>query len=108
MAKIKTTWESWFSGRESHKKRNISEVAIEKKVSNNSGTNVSVFTKTTNPNIVVLSEKMDNTHNYVQNTNRHRILKSACLIIMGIIILITFFLFLKTYNRVNELYQLFT
>ena len=86
------------------KKENISEVIVEKKISNDTDTNVSVFTKTTNPKVVIKSEKVDNTtFSQDQNTYRHRFLKSFCLIIMGIIILMTFFLTLKTYNTINEL-----
>ena len=88
------------------KKGFVSEVVIEKKVSNNPDADVSVFTKTTSPKVVVQSEKMD-TPQIIQNIHRHRVLKSICLIVMGIIILMTFFLSLKTYNTVNELYQSF-
>lgn len=81
--------------------------AIEKKTSTNPDTSVSIFTKTTNPKVVIQAEKIDVPHT-IQNIHRHRIIKSACLIVMGIIILMTFFLSLKTYQTVNELYQLFT
>jgi hypothetical protein len=83
----------------------VSDVAVEKRVSNDSDANVSVFTKTTNPNVVINSE--DVAAYRKQRFHKHRILKSVCLIVMGIIILMTFFLSLKTYNAVNELYQLF-
>jgi len=105
MVKAKTPWE--LKGREvskrSSKKETVSEVVTEKKISNDSNVvGVSVFTKTTTPKVVIQSEKMDNAGIY-QNVCKHRIIKSACLIIMGIIILMTFFLALKTYNSVNEL-----
>jgi len=83
----------------------VSDVAVEKRVSNDSDANVSVFTKTTNPNVVINSEDVATYGK--QRFHKHRILKSVCLIVMGIIILMTFFLSLKTYNAVNELYQLF-
>lgn len=83
----------------------VSDVVVEKKVAGSSDANVSVFTKTTRPNIVINSE--DVTVCRGQNIHKHKILKSVCLIVMGIIILMTFFLSLKTYNTVNELYQLF-
>jgi hypothetical protein len=104
MVKAKTPWK--LKGKEvskrSSKKETVSEVVTEKKISNDSNVGVSVFTKTTTPKVVIQSEKMDNTGIY-QNVCKHRIIKSACLIIMGIIILMTFFLALKTYNSVNEL-----
>ena len=85
----------------------ISEVEVEKKVSRNTDTtDVSVFTKTTNPKVVIQSDKL-NIARINQNINMYGILKSICLIVLGIVILITFFLSLKTYNTVNELYQLF-
>ena len=83
----------------------VSDVVLEKKTHNNSDTNVSVFTKTTNPNVIINSENTNSYKNYC--IHKHRILKSFCLIVLGVIILITFFLSLKTYNTVNELYQLF-
>lgn len=104
MVKAKTPWklkEKEVSKRSS-KKETVSDVVTEKKISNDSNVGVSVFTKTTTPKVVIQSEKMDNTGIY-QNVCKHRIIKSACLIIMGIIILMTFFLALKTYNSVNEL-----
>ena len=104
MVKAKTPWK--LKGREvtkrSSKKETVSEGVTEKKISNDSNVGVSVFTKTTTPKVVIQSEKMDNAGIY-QNVCKHRIIKSACLIIMGIIILMTFFLALKTYNSVNEL-----
>lgn len=105
MVKAKTPWK--LKGKEvskrSSKKETVSEVVTEKKISNDSNVvGVSVFTKTTTPKVVIQSEKMDNAGIY-QNVCKHRIIKSACLIIMGIIILMTFFLALKTYNSVNEL-----
>ena len=105
MVKAKTPWK--LEGKEvskrSSKKETVSEVVTEKKISNDSNVvGVSVFTKTTTPKVVIQSEKMDNAGIY-QNVCKHRIIKSACLIIMGIIILMTFFLALKTYNSVNEL-----
>ena len=83
----------------------ISNVVIQKKVSNNPDANVSVFTKTTNPNIIINSEDVAVWRK--QNFHKHRIIKSVCLLVMCVIILMTFFLSLKTYNTVNEIYQLF-
>ena len=104
MVTTKATWKTKKSqvSRKDSKKESVSEVVIEKRMSSDSDIDVSVFTKTTTPKVVVQSEKMDCTSIY-QNICEHRILKSACLIIMGVVILMTFFLSLKTYNTVNEL-----
>ena len=104
MITTKTTWKTKKSqvSRKGSKKESVSEVVVEKKVSDNSDANVSVFTKTTSPKVVVQAEKMES-FEFNQNIYRHKILLYACLIIMGIIILMTFFLALKTYNNVNEL-----
>ena len=80
---------------------------MERKISDDSDANVSVFTKKTTPKVVIQSEKMDNL-NIHQNVCKHRMIKSIYLIVMGIIVLMTFFLSLKTYQTVNELYRLFT
>lgn len=84
---------------------NVSEVIIEKKVSN-SDTNVSVFTKTTEPKVVIQSENVD-ISKVLKNQSicKHRLMKSICMITITVIILITFFLSLKTYNIVSELSQ---
>ena len=102
-----TTWKTKKNqvSRKDSKKESVSEVTIERKTSNNSDSDVSVFTRTTAPKVIVQSEKIDTPH-IIQNIQRHRIIKSVCLIVIGIIILMTFFLSLKTYNNVNELYQL--
>ena len=107
MATTKTTWKTKSNqvSRRNSKKDFVSEVVLEKKVSDNSESGVSVFTKTTTPKVIIQSEKMDEPEVY-QNVKRHNAIKSICLIVMGIIILMTFFLCLKTYNDVNELYQL--
>ena len=75
---------------------------MERKISDNSETGVSVFTKSTSPKLIIQSEKIDSP-DIDQNISRHSILKSVCLIIMGVIILMTFFLSLRTYNNVIEL-----
>lgn len=74
----------------------------EKEVEHISENKVSVFTKTTAPKVVIQSENIDN-NLFSENVNKHQILKICCLIIMSIILLMTFFLALKTYNAVNEL-----
>lgn len=106
MIVTKTTWKTKKNqvSRKDSKKESVSEVTIERKTSNNSDSDVSVFTRTTTPKVVIQSEKIDTPQ--IQNIHKHRIIKSICLIVIGIIILMTFFLSLKTYNNVNELYQL--
>lgn len=74
----------------------------EKEVEQTSENNVSVFTKTTAPKVIIQSENIDN-NLFSEKVNKHQILKICCLIIMSIILLMTFFLALKTYNAVNEL-----
>lgn len=89
------------------KKENVSQVVIEKNETDNLGTGVSVFTKTTNPKVVVQSEKVnDSVCLNNQNICKHRFLKSVCMVILAIILLMMFFLTLKTYHTVNELYLL--
>lgn len=66
--------------------------------------NVSVITKTTTPKVVIQSEKVSNNENVLNEINdKHLLLKLICFVIMCIILLMTFFLSLKTYNAVNEL-----
>ena len=76
----------------------------EKKIKTSPETNVSVFTKTTNPKIIIKSEIFKN-NNSLKKVNTHAILKFLCLSIICIIILITFFLSLKTYNMIHELQE---
>jgi len=86
------------------KKETVSDVVVEKEVSENPETGVSVFTKTINPKVVIQSGNLENTKTCQnQNVCSCRFLKFVCLMIMSIIVLMTFFLALKTYNIVNEL-----
>lgn len=85
---------------------NISEVAAKNR-NEHIETGVSVFTKTTNPKVVVQSEKVSDSVSFKnQNICGHRFLKSICLIILAVILLVIFFLTIRTYNTVNELYLL--
>lgn len=107
MTTTKTAWKTKKAtkneiSKKNSKKDSVSEVVVEKRISDDSETGVSVFTKTTTPKVVVQSEKMQ-TLEIDQNICKHGIIKSACMIVIGIIILMTFFLALKTYNTVNEL-----
>lgn len=82
-----------------------SDVIEEKRINNSPELNISVLTKTTNPKVVISSENFkDNWNNLPCCWKKHKLLKSICFIIICIIILMTFFLSLKTYNIVNELW----
>ena len=83
----------------------VSNVIEEKKNNNPSEPNISVITKRTNPKVIINSENCKNDYNdwLHHNRKKHKLLKFACFIIICIIILMTFFLCLKTYNIVNEL-----
>lgn len=109
MATTKTGWKTKKSSVSKASKREaVSGVVAKKNVSSCHDSDVSVFTKTTGPKVVVQSENVQSSDMCTsQNIRKHRILKSVFMIVMGIIILMTFFLSLKTYNAVNELYQLF-
>ena len=66
--------------------------------------NVSVITKTTTPKVVIQSENVSKNEELLNEINyKHLLLKLVCFIIMCVILLMTFFLSLKTYNEVNEL-----
>ena len=66
--------------------------------------NVSVITKTTSPKVVIQSENVSNNSHFLNEINdKHLLLKLICFVIMCIILLMTFFLSLKTYHAVNEL-----
>lgn len=69
---------------------------------NKESSNVSVITKTTTPKVIIQSENV-NREQLDQINDKHLLLKLICFIIMCIILLMTFFLSLKTYNSVNEL-----
>lgn len=99
---LKSKVSTWNS-----EKNNVSEVVVEKNRDEHLETGVSVFTKTTNPRVVIQSEQVNDTSFFKnQNVCGHRFLKSVCLIILAIVLLMVFFLTLKTYNTVNELYLL--
>jgi len=84
--------------KQSNKKdNNILQVKTEKESSN-----VSVITKTTTPKIVIQSENVnDNSKLSNEISDKHLLLRLICFIIMCIILLMTFFLSLKTYHAVN-------
>lgn len=80
----------------SKKDDKVLQVNTEKETSN-----VSVITKTTTPKVVIQSENVNNNNKVLED--KHLLLKLVCFVIMCIILLMTFFLSLKTYNAVNEL-----
>ncbi len=88
----------------SQKKDWISNLTTDKKYTEREP-NVSVFTKTTNPKVVIKAENLKNDHNnpWCKIRNKHNMLMFFCLIIICVIILATFFLSLQTYNTVNRL-----
>ena len=86
-------------------KENVSEISVENSNSSNLKTDVSVLTKTTSPKVIIQSDDI-HSHTINQNICKHKLLKSVCLIVFCVIILVMFFLSIKTYNLVNELYFL--
>lgn len=62
---------------------------------------ITVITKTRTPKTIIQSEHINNELDIKFNPNN--IIKYICLFIMCVIILITFFLSLKTYNILNNL-----
>lgn len=66
---------------------------------------VSVITKTTKPKVVIQSEKIAEPKNcnYSDFCKKYSIVEYLYLIIMWIIVLITLFISIKTYNTVNNL-----
>lgn len=60
----------------------------------------SVITKSTRPKVIIQSENIENNCSIYHN---HKMIKFIFLIVISCIILITFFLSIKTYNMVNEL-----
>lgn len=77
---------------------NVLQVKAEKEPSN-----VSVITKTTTPKVVIQSENVNNNNLLNEINDKHLLLKLICFVIMCVILLMTFFLSLRTYNAVNQL-----
>lgn len=89
------------SVKKSYNKKN--EKILQAKAEKDSS-NVSVITKTTTPKVIIQSENVrDNEKVLSKSYDKHLILKLVCFVIMCVILLMTFFLSLKTYNAVNEL-----
>ena len=82
------------------------KISIKKNTSNSLENNVSVITKTTKPQVIIQSEKIEkNVDKYIW-TNKHKLIKFCCMIILCIIILITFFLTLKVYNMLSDIHNI--
>ena len=79
----------------------IQNLAIQEKTENVKESHSSVITKSTKPKVVIQSENIENSC----PCNKDKTIKSMLLIVICIIILITFFISLKTYNMANEIYQ---
>lgn len=110
MKKSKENWttkKSWstLTSKKSSKRILDSDVVVTEKNVKTPESDVSVFTKTTNPKVVVKSENLKGRCDVsLQKCHcKHKILKCLCFVILCIIVLMTFFLALKTYNTVNEL-----
>ena len=85
------------------KKTSFSELSIQKKVNNPNESDFSVITKTTKPKVIIQSENFGNDNVFHCNSNNHKFIKYILKVVMCIIILITFFLSLKTYDMVVNL-----
>lgn len=84
------------------KKKSSSAVVVEKSSWTNESS-VSVITKTTNPKVMIQSEHICDTNCQCYQDSKHGFLRCAWLVVMCVIILITFFLSLKTYNIVGSM-----
>lgn len=83
----------------SKRNNSVSNLSIERRQSSNvTETDVSVITKTTNPKVLIQSESLDN-----NICTKHQLLRFICMIVMCMIILLTFFVSIKTYGLVQEL-----
>lgn len=79
-------------------------IVVEKKATSEWEPNVSIFTKTTSPKVIIQSENIKYEDNSLYR-DKHKIIKTTCMVIMCIILLMTFFISLQTYNTINELSQ---
>ena len=102
--KTKNSWSTLSAGGVSKKLENSGVVVTEKNDKTIEG-DVSVFMKTTKPKVILESESLNGKcHTLLQKHYcGYRVLRFLCFIILCIIVLMTFFLALKTYNMVNEL-----
>ncbi len=65
--------------------------------------NVSVFTRSTNPKVVVWAEKVNNEKSCYNRQCSWRIMKFVFMVVMSILLIITFFISLRTYHIVENL-----
>lgn len=87
------------------KKDWTTSMPINEKHTSHPDANVSVFTKTTTPKVVINAENTKNNHNNLswKKNSKYDVLIFLCFIMMCIIILATFFISLQTYNIIKEL-----
>ena len=98
--KEKNTKNSPYNRDKIVRKNWTSNLTIQEKVEKPDEENFSVITKSTRPKVVIQSENIENECSICHN---HKMIKFIFLVVISCIILITFFLSLKTYNMVNEL-----
>lgn len=97
---IKQTVSNKWQEKTNVSKKRKSESKISEKDSTSNITSVSVITKSTKPNVVIQAEKFESKNSI--NTDEKMIFTQICMFVVGIIILLTFFLSLKTYKIVNQ------
>jgi hypothetical protein len=105
MKKMRTTQKNTWNPKPSNKQKNTKIwTYITEWWTNHTNSTVSVFTKTNNPKVIIKSENINNEcNNFWGNLNKHKLIKFTCIVIICVIVLMIFFLSLKTYNRVNDL-----
>ena len=99
---MKTEQKSWSKKVVTKKLSNDSDKVenVEKKQHES---NVSVFTKSTNPKVVVWAEKLNEKSLYYSKLCSWKIMKLVFMVVMSILLIITFFVSLKTYHIVEHL-----
>ena len=77
--------------------------SVENLKKNHAESSVSVFTRSTNPKVVVWAEKVDKVISCNNRWHSWRIMKFVFMIVMGILLVITFFVSLRTYHLVENM-----
>ena len=100
----KNTHQTDYSDHDKSAKKNwVKNVMIQNKTKDSNENRSSVITKSTKPKVIIQSENVNNCSLY----HKHIMIKFIFLIVISSIILVTFFLSLRTYNMVKELSILF-
>jgi len=99
------------SGLKNKQKKSDIKISTKKNSTDFSEKEVSVITKTTKPQVLIQTERINNyqkdpIYNWAWLRNKSQLIKFCCSIIICIIILLTFFLSLKTYNMVKDLHEI--